>query len=112
MSRTKCVVTPLAMAFDTARRAFELQVQPGWEVASHDLREALDEARSLGDVSVLPCPLSWWVSAQAQARCWLESNDARRRGVTPAVMLTMKTLLAYASNTLAISDESVRGGVR
>ena len=110
MSR-KCHVTALVMAFDTARRAFDLQAQPGWDKASEQLREALDRAREVGDVAQLPCPLAWWVSAQAQVRCWLEAHDGMRRGLTTNVSETMRTSMKFVSGTV-VEHVETRGGVR
>lgn len=108
------IILRLTMDFDTAVGAFELQRQPGWEKASADLRESLNKAREIGDVSAMPTPSAWpwFVSAQAQVRCWLEAPPDVRRGVTPAVNLTLRTLGRFASNTIAEADVTQKTGGR
>lgn len=112
MRKAVRVATSLVMAFDTARRAFELEAAPGWGVASVELRKALDDARELGDVGALPCSLAWWTSAQAQARCWLESHADVRRGLTPAVCGTMTALQRWIGNSIAEPEAPHGVGVR
>jgi hypothetical protein len=101
MRKAVRVLTSLVMAFDEAQGAFDLERAPGWPVASERLRAALEDARALGDVGGLPCRPLWWASALAQARCWLEAGEDERRGLTPAVLQTMRALSRYSAGTLA-----------
>ena len=112
MRKAVRVVTGLVIAFDTARRAWELQTPPGWDAAADELRRALADARSLGDVVDLPVSLSWWASAQQQAKCWLEASPDVRRGLTPAVTGTMTALQRWAANNIAEGEAPHGVGVR
>ncbi len=111
MSEAIRLSTKLVMAFDAAQGAWDLDRLPGWPAASEDLRKAIDRARALGDVSGLPCPLAWWTSALAQARCWLEAPADVRRGLTPHVVSTIRALEKFNTGKIAVSVD-VRGGVR
>lgn len=112
MRKAVRVATGLVMAFDTARRAFDLDTPPGWDAAAADLRAALNAARDLGDVGGLPCPLAWFTSAQAQARVWLEAEADVRRGLTSAVAETMRALSRFAASSIAEPEPAIdrRGG--
>lgn len=113
MSRAYDVVMHLVSAFDMARRAFELDAQPGWLRASVDLRAALSEARDIGDVDALPCPLSWWSACQTSVRTWLEAPSADvRRGLTEAVTANIRALSKYATGDIAMPEAPHGAGVR
>lgn len=101
MRKAVRVATGLVMAFDTARRAFDLETPPGWDMAAAELRAAITAARDLGDVGGLPCPLTWFGAAHMQARVWVEADADVRRGLTPAVSETMRALQRFASSTIA-----------
>ena len=111
--RTQDVVMQLVSAFDNARRAFELEAQPGWARASVDLRAALSEAREIGDVGTLPCPLSWWTGTQALVRTWLEAPTPDvRRGLTQATDAAVRALSRYAGGDIAMPEAPHGVGVR
>jgi hypothetical protein len=101
----------LVMAFDGARRAFELDVAPGWGAASADLDEALARARDVLPQD-LPCPPAWWRSALEQTRCWLLAGETVRRGLTPAVKGTIDVLSRYSAGTVAQAEAPHGAGVR
>lgn len=104
MRRTEHVVMQLVSAFDAAHGAFHQQRRPGWLKASAELREAITEAAKIGDVSTLPCPLSWWCAAQLAARTWLEApSDDVRRGLDTATYAVIRALAAYASGTIELA---------
>jgi hypothetical protein len=140
MRRTEHVVLQLVSAFDNAQRAFALEARPGWVRASADLREALGEAREIGDIDLeaapgwarssealraalndargvgdvdtLPCPLSWWVACQASVRTWLEAPSADvRRGLSEAVNANIRALSKYASGEIALAPAPHGRGV-
>lgn len=98
------LITEVNINFDAAYGALYLQRHPGWEVAAEELRATLTQMRDIGDVSGLPCPLAFWTSAIGQVRCWLEERPDNRRGLSPTVLQTLKTLSRYASNTLAEAE--------
>jgi hypothetical protein len=101
MSRAYDVVMHLVSAFDTALSAFNNDAKPGWAKASTNLRAALDEANAIGDVSTLPCPLSWFVACTASARTWLEADADVRRGLSSAVHGNIRALSKYAQHDIA-----------
>lgn len=112
MRKALRVAMNLVVAFDAAAGAFNFEKLPGWDVASKDLDAALDAARDLGDVGGLPCPLGWWVSAQAQVRVWLGASPDVRRGLTKAVDGTIRTLSDYCANRVSVPEpvSDRRGG--
>jgi hypothetical protein len=102
MTRTYDVAMHLVSAFDNALSAFNNDAKPGWAKASVNLRAALDEARDVGDVAQLPCPLVWWSTCQTSVRAWLEAdNDDVRRGLSSAVNGTIRALSRFAQRTIA-----------
>lgn len=101
MTRTYDVVMHLITAFDRAMSAFNNDAKPGWAKASTDLRTALDEAREVGDVVQLPCPLTWWSACQTSVRAWLEAEPDVRRGLTVAVNANIRALSRYEQRTIA-----------
>lgn len=64
------------------------------------LRATLDQARDLGDVSGLPCPLSVWTAAQGLAASWLQADPAVREGrLRTAVDAAMGALWSFHVGT-------------
>lgn len=110
--RTGRVVLQLIIAFDRALGAFNNDALPGWPQASEDLSEALKDARDIGDVSTLPCPLSWWVACQASVRTWLEAEADVRRGLSVAVNANIRALSKYAQHDIAEPIAAHGPGVR
>lgn len=110
--RTERVVLRLIMAFDSALSAFNNDAVPGWPAASEELREALTAATAIGDVSTLPCPLSWWTACQASVRAWLEAEPDVRRGLSKAVHENIRALHRYARHAIAEPIGPHGAGVR
>lgn len=111
MRSAESALMRLVMAFDAARRAFELDVAPGWGQAAADLDEALARARDVLPQD-LPCPPAWWRSALEQVRCWLMAGENVRRGLTPAVKATIDALSRFSAGTVAQAEAPHGVGVK
>lgn len=93
-------VTRLAMAFDSARRAIQLDAAPGPVKARELLLAALDDASALGDVSGVLAGARWWALVQLAARRWIESAPDTRAGLTTCVSMMFDILLRWQTSAI------------
>jgi len=98
----------LCSAFDIASRAMRLNAKLLDERSAREmaeafklLREALDDARALGDLGGLKCPPVMWALAQNAARLFLECDPEIRDGrIGRLAELAISTLLAWETGKL------------